>query len=570
MSEIYLEGVKKYIDASLILKNVTFMAAEGEKVGIVGENGSGKTTILKLIAGILTLNHCAGYPNAPVPPGYDEGWVILPKNLTSAYMEQIPDYPEGIKVLDVLNLAFEEIHQIEKEMHRMEEEMAFFEGTDLDRAMKRYSDLIQTFEMKGGYDQEEKLGRVCKGLHFDDSFLHKEFKLLSGGEKTTLSLARLLVDRPDILLLDEPTNHLDMEAVEWLEGFLKEYKGIVIVVSHDRYFLDHIVTKIIEIEDKVSTTFKGNYSEYMKQKEENLRILSNHYKDQKKKIATIEKSVKELRDWAMSSDNNKFFQRAASIRIKLDKMDRIEKPVIDKQKMKLNLNAAERSGNITLKAVGLYKEFSGRTIFRDAGIMVNYGERVALIGPNGSGKTTFLRLLLGELIPDIGKVGFGANVMYAYFPQNINFMNEELTVLDCFREDKFIEEGKAREYLAKYMFYGKNVFKKVKHLSGGERVRLKLSQLLFEEINLLILDEPTNHLDTFSIETIERALEGFKGSILFISHDRYFINKISDRVIAIEENRLISYTGNYDDYKSVKEEMLLKVTRRDLMDKRKK
>ncbi len=549
MSELYLDGVKKYLDTTLILKNVTFMVNEGERVGIVGENGSGKTTILKLIAGILTLNHCAGYPYAPVPLGYDEGWVILPKNKTCAYLEQIPDYPEGMKVIDVLNLAFYEVYGIEKEMRALEEKLSELEGGALDRALKKYGGIIQQYEVKGGYEIQEKLGKVCKGLHFTEEFLKKEFRLLSGGEKTTVGLAKLLIDKPDLLLLDEPTNHLDMEAVEWLEGFLKDYRGMVIIVSHDRYFLDHVVTKIIEIEDKISITYNGNYSHYVRLKEENKRIQSEHYKEQQKKILSMEKSVKELKDWAMRSENNKFHQRAASIQTKLDKLERVEKPVLERKGMKLKLQGAQRSGNITLKAAGLYKSFDSKVIFRDAGLLVGYGERVAFIGSNGCGKTTFLKMLLGETEPDAGEVRFGANVLPAYLPQNISFPDEELTILECFREDKFIEEGKAREYLAKFMFLGKNVYKKVKQLSGGERVRLKLSRLLFEDINLLILDEPTNHLDLYSIETIEKALKSFQGTIFFISHDRYFINKIAERVIAIEDHRFHSYPGNYDDYK---------------------
>jgi ATPase subunit of ABC transporter with duplicated ATPase domains len=329
---------------------------------------------------------------------------------------------------------------------------------------------------------------------------------------------------------------------------------MVIIVSHDRYFLDHIVTKIIEVEDKECKTYKGNYSDYVRIKEENLRIQYDNFRDQQKKINTMEKSVKELRDWAMRADNNKFFQRAASIQIKLNKMERIEKPVFEKQNMKLNIHTAERSGKEVIKAAGLSKSFEDKVIFKEAKLMVNYGEKVAFIGPNGSGKTTLLRMLIGEELPDAGSVEFGANVRVAYLPQKITFTNEELTVLECFREDFFILEGKAREYLAKFMFYGSNVYKKVRHLSGGERIRLKLSQLLFEDVNLLILDEPTNHLDTASIETVEAALEGFKGTIFFISHDRYFINKISERVIAIEDYSIKSYPGNYSYYKNIKDE----------------
>lgn len=553
MSDIMLDGVKKYMDASLILKNVTFMVNGGKKVGIVGENGSGKTTILKLIAGIETLHHCAGYPYAPVPPGYDEGFVILPGDVSCAYLDQIPKYADGQKVIDVLKLAFQEIYELEEQLHQLEEAMSVSEGGQLNRVLKKYSEQVQLFELKGGYHIGEKLNRICKGLQFEDSFLNQEFNRLSGGEKTTVVLGKILIDNPDILLLDEPTNHLDMKAVEWLEEYLKGYKGTVIIVSHDRYFLDHVVTKIIEIEDKLSTTYPGNYSDYIRTKQENLRIQQESYREQQKKIGSMEKSIRELKEWANKADNKKFSQRAESMQIRLDKMERTDRPILERQNMRLNVNMTKRSGNITIKAVGISKRFGDKVILQEADLLINYGERVALIGSNGCGKTTFVRMLLGELKPDGGSVGFGANVRAAYLPQHIVFQNEELTVLECFRDNLMITEGKAREYLAKFMFYGGNVFKKVRQLSGGERIRLKLGMLLFEDINLLILDEPTNHLDTASIETMERTLQSFKGTIFFISHDRYFINKVGERIIAIENSAFHSYSGNYDYYKTLTE-----------------
>lgn len=557
MFELSLNGVKKYMDATLVLKNISFQVYSGEKVGIVGVNGSGKSTILKLIAGVLPMNYWPGYPQTS-SPGYDEGFVIKPREATCAYLEQIPQYPEGVKVIDVLNAAFEEAHIIEKEMRLLEEKMKSLEGEALDKALKQYSDLLHLYEIKGGYEVEEKLSKICKGLNFKDSFLNKDFSLLSGGEKTTVVLGKLLMDNPDILLLDEPTNHLDMDAIEWLEDYLKNYKGIIIIVSHDRYFLDNVVNKIVEIEDMEAITYKGNYSSYVSQKEENLRIQFENFREQQKTISSMEKAIKDLRDWAARADNNKFFRRAASMQIKLDKMEKIDRPIFERRNMKLDLKAAQRSGNETIKAKGLCKSFEDKLILMNADLLINYGERAALIGPNGSGKTTFLKLLLGEEQPDEGVVELGANVMAAYLPQKLTFKNEELTVLECFREDISIVEGKAREYLSKYMFFGSSVFKKVRHLSGGEKIRLKLAQLLFENVNLLILDEPTNHLDIDSIETFEEALEDFKGTIFFISHDRYFINKIGERVIALENYAFKSYLGNYDYYKSTRVELAQK------------
>ncbi len=555
MLEMKLTGVKKFMEATLVVNNITFEAYEGDKVGIVGANGSGKSTILKLIAGIEKMHYYPGYPQTS-SPGYDEGLINLPRGATKAYLEQSPVYPQGLKVMDVLNLAFAEVDMIESQMRELEEQMKTLEDSALEKTLTKYSDLVQLFEVKGGYDREEKVSKVCTGLNFTESFLNKDFDVLSGGEKTTVVLGKLLIHNPDILLLDEPTNHLDMDAIEWLEGFLRSYKGIVIIVSHDRYFLDHVVTKIVEIEDLESISYKGNYSSFVRQKEENMRIQYEHFREQQKKINNMEKQVLSLRDWAMRADNNKFFKRAASIQKKLNKMEQIDKPVFERRNMRLDFKEGQRSGNETIKARGLSKGYQDKIILKNADLMVHYGERVGLVGPNGSGKTTFLKMLLGEEQPDQGVVELGANVMAAYLPQKITFKDEEQTVLEAFREDISIVEGKAREYLAKFMFYKKSPYKKVKQLSGGERIRLKLAMLLYQDINLLILDEPTNHLDIDSIETLEEALEDFKGTIFFISHDRYFINKIGERIIAVEDQRFNSYAGNYDYYKNIKQEEL--------------
>jgi len=556
MFELKLIGIKKYMDATLVVKNISFEAYEGEKIGIVGANGSGKSTILKLIAGIEPMNYYPGYPQTS-SPGYDEGLIQISRGVTCAYLEQMPTYPEGLKVIDVLNLAFEEIHMIEEQMRQLEEQMKSLEGSELEKALNKYSNLVQLFELKGGYEKDEKLSKVCTGLKMNESFLNRDFDLLSGGEKTTVVLGKLLIHNPNILLLDEPTNHLDMESIEWLEGYLKSYKGIVIIVSHDRYFLDNVVMKIVEIEDMESISYKGNYSSYISQKEENMRIQFEHFREQQKSIKNMEQTIKDLRDWAMRADNNKFFRRAASIQKKLDKLDRIDKPVFERRNMRLNLTAGERSGNETIKAIDLTKSYGDKVILKNANMLIQYGERVGLIGQNGSGKTSFIKMLLGEEKPDVGIVQLGANVMPAYLPQKITFNNENFTVLETFRENISILEGKAREYLSKFMFYKNTVFKKVKHLSGGERIRLKLAILLYQDINLLILDEPTNHLDIDSIETLEEALEEFEGTIFFVSHDRYFINKMSKRIIAIENQTFKSYQGNYDDYKNEKDKLNL-------------
>ena len=566
MFELSLVNVKKYMEATLVLKNINFQVYSGEKVGIVGVNGSGKTTVLKLIAGILPMDYCVGYPGA-TSPGYDEGFINKPSGATCAYLEQIPQYENGIKVIDVLKMAFSEVYEIEEKMHKLEDEMKVLKGEELERSLKQYSRLVQSYEVKGGYNTEEKLAKICTGLKFTQNFLDKEFNLLSGGEKTTVILGKLLMDNPDILLLDEPTNHLDMDSIEWLERYLNNYDGIVIIVSHDRYFLDNVVSKIIEIEDMESKTYKGNYSSYVKQKEEKLLEQMHNYKEQQKEIKSMESTIKDLRDWAIRADNSKFFKRAASMEKRLERMksnEDAQKPKIENKTMKLNFKNSERSGEETIKAKGLCKSYIDKVIFNEADLLINVKERVALVGPNGSGKTTFLKMLLGEEAPDKGTVELGANVKVGYLPQVITFDNEEYTVIQAFRDDISILEGQAREYLSKFMFFGNSVFKKVKALSGGERIRLKLSMLLYENINLLILDEPTNHLDIDSIETLEEALEEFKGTIFFISHDRYFINKIGERIIAIEDNKFKSYLGNYDYYKEIQDRVKLEKEINDL------
>lgn len=566
MFELSLVNVKKYMEATLVLKNINFQVYSGEKVGIVGVNGSGKTTVLKLIAGILPMDYCVGYPGA-TSPGYDEGFINKPSGATCAYLEQIPQYENGIKVIDVLKMAFSEVYEIEEKMHKLEDEMKVLKGEELERSLKQYSRLVQSYEVKGGYNTEEKLAKICTGLKFTQNFLDKEFNLLSGGEKTTVILGKLLMDNPDILLLDEPTNHLDMDSIEWLERYLNNYDGIVIIVSHDRYFLDNVVSKIIEIEDMESKTYKGNYSSYVKQKEEKLLEQMHNYKEQQKEIKSMESTIKDLRDWAIRADNSKFFKRAASMEKRLERMksnEDAQKPKIENKTMKLNFKNSERSGEETIKAKGLCKSYIDKVIFNEGDLLINFKERVALVGPNGSGKTTFLKMLLGEEAPDKGTVELGANVKVGYLPQVITFDNEEYTVIQAFRDDISILEGQAREYLSKFMFFGNSVFKKVKALSGGERIRLKLSMLLYEDINLLILDEPTNHLDIDSIETLEEALEEFKGTIFFISHDRYFINKIGERIIVIEDNKFKSYLGNYDYYKEIQDRVKLEKEINDL------
>ncbi|MBN2795658.1 MAG: ABC-F family ATP-binding cassette domain-containing protein [Clostridia bacterium] len=548
MLELSLNQVMKHMGVNLILKDVNFSLYEGDKVGIIGANGSGKSTILKMIAGIEPLKL---FPGA-WSKGYDFGWISLPKTARVAYLNQIPHYEEHVSVKEILQMAFHEALLLEMEMRQLEKLMTTSRGEDLVKIMKKYGQVMEAFEIKGGYEMHEKVNKVITGLNFTEEFLEKPFSKLSGGERTTVELGKLLIHQPEILLLDEPTNHLDVEAIEWLEGYLKTYKGIVVMVSHDRYFLDAITNKTIEIEFQTTHLYNGNYSSFKMQKDELLRIQADQYKEQQKDIKAMKKKVQELRQWAMQSDNNKFFQRAASIQIKMEKIKKINRPVFERQNMRLSFEDQSRSGEETIIGRNFSKAYEEQILFHHCNLMIHYGERVALVGDNGSGKSTLIKMIMSEIEPDEGEVYLGANTKVAYLPQYITFSNEEMTVIECFREHLLIEEGKAREYLAKFMFFNKRVFTPVKGLSGGERIRLKLAQLLYDEVNVLILDEPTNHLDLDSIETLEAALRQFSGTICFVSHDRYLIEVLSDRVIAIENQGLISYEA-YSDYRNAKQ-----------------
>lgn len=552
MIELALSNIVKYFGATQVLENITFEIQGGEKVGIVGINGSGKSTILKIIAG---MEHA------------DSGNVILKKGATVGYLQQIAVYPSGYLVNNVLQMAFDKISIMEDKMKAFEQEMQQLKGKELQYVLDQYSDISRGYELAGGYDKQEKLSKVCIGFKFNEEFLNRDFDTLSGGEKTTVILGKILLESPDLLLLDEPTNHLDVDSVEWLEDYLKLYKGMALIVSHDRYFLDRVVTKVVEVEDMTSDTYIGNYSKYVGEKEERLMIQFDAFEEQEKKIKAMEKAIKDLRDWALRADNNKFFRRAVSMEKRLAKMQKIEKPVLEKQSMKLNIQNSERSGNDAVKVIDLSKSFGNKVIFHHADLLIRYGEKVALIGANGTGKSTLIKILLESDNADTGIATLGANVRVGYLPQQISFGDEELTVLECFRDGITILEGQAREYLAKFLFFGSSVFKKVKGLSGGEKSRLKLSRLIYEDINLLILDEPTNHLDIYSIETLEETLLNYKGTIFFTSHDRYFINKLSSRIIALENKKFTTYEGDYEYYRSKKSEMKQEVIKKEVIKK---
>ena len=534
MIELALNKLQKYYGATMVLEDITFEVMTKDRVGIVGDNGCGKTTLFKIIMGI---------------EGYEKGMLTVRKGATLGYLEQVPNYPEGYRVMDVLQEAFKELLELEGSMKLLEKKLAAAGEEEAEKILKSYSELQLTFEGLGGYEREEKLSKVCTGLKISEEFLEQDFHKLSGGEKTTVILGKILLESPDILLLDEPSNHLDLEALEWLEDYLKEYKGVVLLISHDRYFLDKVATKIVEIEDMVATTYQGNYAAYVKEKERQLQLQLEDYEDQQKKIKAMEKSIAQLRDWGQRGDNPKFFKKAASMQKMLDKMEKIHKPVFDRSSISINVKSGGRSGNEVVVIEALRKSYGHKSILNNADLLIRHGEAVSLIGSNGCGKSTLIKMLLGYEMADSGLAELGSSTLLAYLPQNVTFPDNNKTVIDTFREDIVMTEGKAREYLAKYMFYGEGVFKKLSGLSGGERSRLKLAMIMYNPVNLLILDEPTNHLDIGSREELEELLKAFKGTILFVSHDRQFINNIATRVVELKDGKLYSYEGDYEYYR---------------------
>ncbi|MGL5755519.1 MAG: ribosomal protection-like ABC-F family protein [Paraclostridium sp.] len=541
MIELEVKNLEKSYGANLIFKDINFDVKSKERVAVVGKNGSGKSSIFKIIV------------NKEVK---DRGIILIRKGLKIGYLEQIPEF-ENYKVKEILNLGFPQLIDIEKNLRKLELKMQSVD-CDINKVLEKYSKLQVEYENLGGYEKETTISKVCSGLSISDELLEAEFDALSGGEKTRIMLGKLLVEKPDILLLDEPTNHLDMKSVEWLEAYLNDYLGSVIIISHDRYFIDRVVTKVVEIENLESKIYIGNYSSYIKQKEENLLLDAHHYKEQQKKINSMEESIKRLKVFSRNGENEKFVKRAQSMQKRLDKIEKLENPNKKKDNMKINITNNTKQSQDVISIKDGRKSFGDKLLFENIDILIRKGENVALIGKNGCGKSTLIKIILELEKLDSGSLQVANSSKIGYLPQNVEFEDEDKSILDWFRDDITIVEGKAREYLAKYMFYKEDVFKKVKSLSGGEKSRLKLSKILYFDINLLVLDEPTNHLDIESINNLEHVLKNFKGSILFVSHDRYFINKVSHRILSIEGNSILNWNGDYEYYKEKSEELSLK------------
>ncbi|KXY05549.1 MULTISPECIES: ribosomal protection-like ABC-F family protein [Bacillus cereus group] len=526
-----VNNVTKSFGGNIIFENISLEIKNGERVGLVGRNGSGKTTIFQLLTGMESL---------------DAGAIHMKKGTRIGHVAQIPKFDESMTVYEVLSSAFKIEKELEREMRTLEKDMAEEqESSVLQKLMERYGIIQEKFAFLGGYEIEANIMKVANGLQVTELF-PRSFVEISGGEQTKVSLAYMLLQKPDLLLLDEPTNHLDLFAVEWLEQFLKEYNGTVMIISHDRYFLDEVVTKIFDLEDGEIHVYHTNYSRFVEEKEERLLQEFQAYQEQQKKIKKMKEAIKRLREWANQANppNEGLHKRARSMERALERMEKLKKPILEPKQMGLQFEGQERSGKDVVVMKEVSKGFAEHLLFNEANLHVRFQERAAIVGRNGTGKTTLLKLLLEEIEPDAGEIRIGSSVKIGYLSQHA-YGNMKSNVLEAFRECVAVTEGEARHILAKFLFYGPAVFKKVTQLSGGEKMRLRLAQLMYQDINFLILDEPTNHLDIESREVLEEALEQYNGTILAVSHDRYFLNKLFEKTYWIDECKLFEFAGNY-------------------------
>lgn len=516
MIELAVNSVHKNFGFNPVLKDANFEIYTGEHVGLVGRNGAGKTTLFNLILGI---------------ENPDTGTIATRKNATIGYLEQIHKTDDTSQTAEeVLKNAFEEVFVIEKRLRVLEAEMTTADS-NIDKLLKEYSRLQDEFTALEGYSIDEELGKIINGFKLE-SMLSTPFNKLSGGEKTIVKLAALLLSKPDILLLDEPTNHLDINMLEWLEVFLSKYHGTVLMISHDRYFLDKTTKKTILVESGVCEVFAGNYSYHVKEKERLLLQEFNDYKTQQRKIEAMEAAIRRFRQWGNESGNAKHFVKAKELEKRLEKMEILNNPKPKELKLPLNF-ITERGSKDVLTIRDMSFGYGNSLIFDQFSMDLYYGEKVCIQGPNGAGKSTLFKLILNDLPPLSGHVKLGTTVNTGFIPQEITFANSKANIVDSFRQEVVCTEGQARHILAKYYFVGDSVFKRVGSLSGGEKVLLKLAILIQKNVNFLMLDEPTNHIDIASREILEEALLDFTGTLLFISHDRYFIEKLAGRKIEI-------------------------------------
>ena len=524
------QNISKAFVENQVLKNVSFHIEDHEKAAIVGINGAGKTTLLRIIVGEMTP---------------DDGQVVLAKDKTLGYLAQNSTVDTSHTIYEELLSVKADLLRLEEKIRECENNMKHAEGDALEDLMKQYTSLTHAFETGGGYLYRSELVGVLKGLGFTEDEFSKPVATLSGGQKTRVALGRLLLQNPDLIILDEPTNHLDMTSIAWLETYLLNYKGAVLIVSHDRYFLDRIAGKVIEIDQSKATTFMGNYSDYAVKKEQ-LRVAAwNAYMNQQRDIKHQEEVIEKLK----SFNREKSIKRAESREKMLDKIEVIEKPSEVRTDMKLTLTPRILSGNDVLTVEHLSKSFDSHKLFTDVNFEIKRGEHVAIIGDNGSGKTTLLKILNGLVPADQGTFRLGSNVEIGYYDQEHHVLHSDKTLFEEISDDyPYLNNTQIRNVLAAFLFTGEDVFKRISDLSGGERGRVSLAKLVLSNANFLILDEPTNHLDIMSKEILEDALNGYEGTILYVSHDRYFINRTAHRILDLTEGQFISYVGNYDYY----------------------
>lgn len=523
-------NISKSFDIDEIIKNASFHIEEREKAAIVGINGAGKTTLLRIIMGEYQA---------------DSGEVIIAKDRTIGYLAQHQKLSGDNTIYDELLSVKKDIIELEQKIRRLELEMHSKEGVELEAVMEAYSKSTHQFELQNGYAYKSEVVGVLKGLGFDESDFEKKMNTLSGGQKTRVALGRLLLSKPDIIMLDEPTNHLDMNSIAWLENYLVNYDGSVIIVAHDRYFLDKVVTKVIEVERGIVSVFSGNYSDYAAKKKQLMDAKLKEYYNQQRDIKHQEEVIAKLK----SFNREKSIKRAESREKLLDKIEVIDKPITEQETMHFKLEPAKESGNDVLSVEGLSKAFGGNRLFDNVSFEIKKGEKVALIGNNGTGKTTILKIINHIIDTDAGKVKLGANVEIGYYDQEHNVLHMDKTAFDEIGDAyPDMTNTQIRNMLACFLFTGDDVFKKISDLSGGERGRVSLAKLMLSNANFLILDEPTNHLDIMSKEILESALNRYTGTVLYVSHDRYFINKTASRIMELSANTVTNYIGNYDYY----------------------
>ena len=535
MIEIELNKIKKNYGLKNILDGFSLELKTGERVALIGQNGSGKSTILKIIA---------------KQESVDSGTINIRNGAKIGILNQIyENEKEDISVEKFLYKSFEEILKVEKKLNKLETQMSTEVNADkLEKIINEYGRMQERFSLMGGYEIQERFNKICSRFYINKELLKQSYNLLSGGEKTRVNLAKLLLTQPEILLLDEPTNHLDIHSLEFLEELILKYKGTVLIVSHDRYFLDKVINKTVLLENGKENIYYGNYSYFLKEDERRTLAQFENYKNQQKQIKKMKESILTLRKFGDLAGNEMFFKRAKNIEKRLEKMEIIDRVDLNKKSLDLKFNIKKRSGNDVLKLENVEKKFDQKVIFKDANLTLNYGEKAALIGKNGSGKSTLIKMILGQDTNFQGELKLGTSIKIGYISQNIIFEDNEKTVLDYFLEGNNLSETEARSKLAKYGFRQENAFKRIGKLSGGEKVRIILMKLIQRDINFLILDEPTNHIDIDTREILEEALKEYKGTVLFVSHDRFFINAIANRVLNIEDYKIKSYYGNYDDF----------------------